>query len=121
MSTECLNKWCSQFDGNLHFLDEAFPDGSIAVAAIDGTSMQRHNPGMHYLKRIDRENKVSIPIYLNAIADVINRKFAAIRHHATKCGEVPDAYYLIKQSPREIELAIMDKFYDSEKLHGVRS
>lgn len=91
--------------------------GSIAVAAIDGTSMQRHNPSMHYLKRIDREGNVSISIYLNAMVDVIKRKFIAVRHHATKCGEVPDAYYLLKQSPSEIELAIMDKLYDSEKLH----
>ena len=90
---------------------------SIAVAAIDGTSMQRHNPSMHYLKRIDRENKISIPIYLNVMVDVLKRKFVAIRHHATKCGEVPDAYYLLKQSPKKIELAVMDKLYDSEKLH----
>jgi transposase len=90
---------------------------SIAVAAIDGTSMQRHNPSMHYLKRIDREKKISVPIYLNAMVDVLKRKFVAIRHHATKCGEVPDAYYLFKQSPSEIELAVMDKLYDSEKLH----
>ena len=92
-------------------------DNSIAVAAIDGTSMQRHNPSMHYLKRIDREEKISVPIYLNVMIDVIRRKFVAIRHHATKCGEVPDAYYLLKQSPKEIELAVMDKLYDSEKLH----
>ena len=90
---------------------------SIAVAAIDGTSMQRHNPSMHYLKRIDREEKISVPIYLNVAVDVIRRKFMAVRHHAKKSGEVPDAYYLIKQSPKEIELAVMDKLYDSEKLH----
>jgi transposase len=90
---------------------------SIAVAAIDGTSMQRHNPSMHYLKRIDREDNISIPIYLNVMVDVIRRKFVAIKHHATKCGEIPDAYYLLKQFPNEIELAVMDKLYDSEKLH----
>ncbi len=90
---------------------------SIAVAAIDGTSMQRHNPSMHYLKRIDRQDNISIPVYLNVMVDVVRRKFLAVRHHATKCGEVPDAYYLLKQSPKEIELAIMDKLYDSEKLH----
>lgn len=91
--------------------------GPIAVAAIDGTSMQRHNPSMHYLKRIDREKKISVPIYLNVMVDVIRRKFVTIRHHAKKCGEVPDAYYLIKRCPVEIELAVMDKLYDSEKLH----
>ena len=92
-------------------------NNSIAVAAIDGTSMQRHNPSMHYLKRIDRENKISVPIYLNVMIDVLQRKFIAVRHHAKKSGEVPDAYYLLKQSPSEIDLAIMDKLYDSEKLH----
>ena len=89
----------------------------IAVAAIDGTSMQRHNPSMHYLKRIDRENEISVPIYLNVMIDVLKRKFIAVRHHAKKPGEVRDAYYLLKQSPSEIDLAVLDKLYDSEKLH----
>jgi len=89
----------------------------IAVAAIDGTSMQRHNPSMHYLKRIDRVNNISVPIYLNAMVDVVRRKFVAVRHHAKKSGEVPDAYYLLKQSPKEIGLAVLDKLYDSEGLH----
>ena len=72
---------------------------------------------MHYLKRIDRENKISVPIYLNVMVDVLKRKFVAVRHHAKKSGEVPDVYYFFKQSPKEIGLAIMDKLYDSEKLH----
>lgn len=89
----------------------------IAVAAIDGTSMQRHNPSMHYLKKIDRENKISVPIYLNVAVDVIRRKFAAVRHHAKKAGEARDVPYLVEQSPSEIELVVMDKAFDSEKLH----
>ena len=92
-------------------------NNSIAVAAIDGTSLQRHNPSMHYLKRIDRENKISVPIYMNVVVDVLKRKFIAVRHHAKKSGEVRDAYYLLKQSPKKIGLAVMDKLYDSEKLH----
>ena len=90
---------------------------SIAVAAIDGTSLQRSNPSMHYLKRIDREKKISVPVYLNTIVDIVRRKFVSVRHHAKKSGEVRDAYYLYKQSPAEIELIVMDKAYDSEKLH----
>ena len=92
-------------------------NNSIAVAAIDGTSLQRTNPSMHYLKRIDREEKISVPIYLNVMIDVVRRKFIAVRHHAKKSGEVPDVYYFLKQSPSEIELAVLDKLYDSEKLH----
>lgn len=90
---------------------------SISVAAIDGTSLQRSNPSMHYLKRIDREKKISVPVYINIMIDVIRRKFVAIRHHAAKAGEVRDVRYLIEQSMQEIELVVMDKAYDSEKLH----
>ena len=89
----------------------------IAVAAIDGTSLQRHNPSMHYLKRIDRENKISIPVYINVAVDVMRRKFMAVRHHAKKTGEISDVPYLIGQSPKEIELMVLDKLYDSESLH----
>lgn len=92
-------------------------DQPIEVAAIDGTSLQRSCPSAHYLKRIDREKNISVPVYLNAMVDVLRRKFVAVRHHATKSGEVPDVQYLINQSPKEIDLILMDKLYDSEKLH----
>ena len=89
----------------------------IEIAAIDGTSMQRTNPSEHYLKRIDREGKNSTPIFLNAMIDVVKRKFVSIRHHAKRAGEVPDVPYLVSHSMQEIELVLMDKAYDSEKLH----
>ena len=92
-------------------------DAPIEVAAIDGTSLQRHNPSEHYLKRIDRLGKTSIPVYVNAMIDVVRRKFIAIRHHAKKHGEIRDVPYLVKQSIQDIELILMDKAYDSEKLH----
>ena len=89
----------------------------IEIAAIDGTSLQRSNPSDHYLKRIDREERTSVPVYLNAMVDVVRRKFVAIRHHAKKSGEVKDVKYLIEQTEQDIELILMDKAYDSEKLH----
>jgi len=55
----------------------------IDVAAIDGTSLQRSNPSAHYLRRIDREKNISVPIYLNAMIDVVRRRFVAVRHHMT--------------------------------------
>ncbi len=90
---------------------------SIAVAAIDGTSLQRSNPSNHYLKRIDRKEKVNVPVYVNAMVDVLQRKFVSVRHHAKHSGEIKDVPYLINQSPKEIDLVLMDKLYDSEKLH----
>ena len=92
-------------------------DNSIAVAAIDGTSMQRHNPSMHYLKRVDQENKISIPIYINVMVDVLKRKFVSLKHHAKKVGEMRDVRYLTEQHEKEIELILLDKLYDSEILH----
>lgn len=92
-------------------------DVPIEIAAIDGTSMQRSNPSTHYLKRINRTEKISVPVYVNVMIDVVRRKFIAVRHHAKKSGEVKDVKYLIKQVIKDIELILMDKAYDSEKLH----
>ena len=89
----------------------------IEIAAIDGTSMQRSNPSSHYLKRIDRDSRTQVPIFLNAMVDVVRRKFISVRHHAKRSGEVPDVRYLVDQCKQEIELILMDKLYDSEKLH----
>jgi len=89
----------------------------IDIAAIDGTSLQRSSPSAHYLKRIDRDSRTQVPIFLNAMVDVVRRKFVAIRHHAKRAGEVRDVHYLVDQCKQEIELILMDKLYDSEKLH----
>ena len=89
----------------------------IPVAAIDGTCLQRSNPSSHYLKRIDRGEKTQIPVQLNVMVDVLRRKFVSIRHHASRAGEQKDVKYLINQSPEKIDLILMDKGYDSEKLH----
>jgi len=92
-------------------------EGPIDIAAIDGTSLQRSNPSDHYLKRIDRDTRTNVPVFLNAMVDVVRRKFISIKHHAKRAGEVPDVPYLVKQVKQDIELIVMDKAYDSEKLH----
>ena len=89
----------------------------IDIAAIDGSSFQRTNPSSHYLKRIDRDSRTAIPVYFNAMVDVIRRKFVSVRHHAKKSGEIRDVKYLVERCEHEIELILMDKLYDSEKLH----
>jgi transposase len=89
----------------------------IEIAAIDGSSFQRSNPSAHYLKRIDRDSRTAIPIYFNAMVDVVRRKFVSVRHHAKKYGEIRDVSYLVNRCIQDIELILMDKAYDSEKLH----
>jgi len=97
----------------LRFTTEDF----VSVAAIDGTGMQRSNPSAHYLRRIDHEGKVSIPITFTSMVDVVRRKFLAVKHHAGRSGEIADVPYLVNQYPSEIDLILMDKGYDSETLH----
>ena len=92
-------------------------DSSVSVAAIDGTGLQRSNPSAHYLWRINSDKKVTSPIMINFMVDVMRRKFLSVKHHIGRAGEVADVPYLLKQSPSEIGLILMDKAYDSEKLH----
>jgi transposase len=92
-------------------------DTDVGVAAMDGTSLQRSNPSAHYLKSIDKTYKISVPVFMNAAVDVIQRKFVAVRHHATRSSEVEDAYYFMRRIKSHIDLIVMDKAYDSEKLH----
>lgn len=99
-----------------HLLDSTITN-TIAVAAIDGTSLQRSNPSNHYLQRIDCSRREQIPVYVHAMVDVTNRKFLSVRHHAKKASEVADVKYFIENTPHEIDLLLMDKAYDSEKLH----
>ena len=94
-------------------------DADVKVVAIDGTSLQRSNPSAHYLKSIDKTYKISIPVYINAAVDVLKRKFIAARHHTNRSSEVDDVYYFFKRTKQDIGLVVMDKAYDSEKLHRI--
>ena len=92
-------------------------DADVEVVAIDGTSLQRSNPSAHYLRVIGNSYKISIPIFINAAVDVIRKKFITVRHHTQRASEVVDAYYFFKRIKQDINLVVMDKAYDSEKLH----
>jgi len=92
-------------------------DNAVEVAAIDGTCLQRSNPSSHYLKRIDRDSRDRIPVQINVMVDVKRRKFISLKHHAKRAGEVRDVPYLVRMSMCDIGTILMDKAYDSEKLH----
>lgn len=64
-----------------------------------------------------KDSRTSVPIFLNAMIDVVRRKFVAVSHLAKRLGEVPDVRYLVNQYKQEIEIILMDKLYDPEKLH----
>lgn len=96
---------------------KASVDKECETAAIDGTGVSRSNPSQHYLKRIDREDKVSRPTQCVVLVDVENRKFLAWRFRAKPRGEKCDVPYLIKQSPALPEMVLMDKGFDSNAIH----
>lgn len=97
-------------------LASTYPSATV-LGAIDGTSFQRSNPSAHYLKRIDRTQKIAVPVYLNFFVDIQQRKFLAVRHRARPRGEIRDVSYLLKQRRYHVKVLLMDKLYDSEKLH----
>ena len=42
----------------------------IEIAAIDGTSLQRSSPSDHYLRRIDSDKHVPVPVYLLSLIHI---------------------------------------------------
>ena len=100
-----------------HALARASVDEECTTSAIDGTGMSRSNPSQHYLKRIDREGKVSKPAQCVMLIDIEHKKFLAWRFRATPRGEKCDVPYLIQHSPVLPELVLMDKGFDSNPLH----
>jgi len=87
------------------------------VAAIDGTTHSRSDPSQHYLKRIDRVERVKRPVQDVVMIDIKRRKFLSWRIRAKPRGEKCDVPYLIRKSPALPELVLMDKGFDSNPLH----
>ncbi|MFH0978145.1 MAG: transposase [Candidatus Woesearchaeota archaeon] len=88
------------------------------VGAIDGTTLTRSDASQHYLKRIDREDKVGRPVQEVLLVDIAKRKFLSWRIRATPRGEKCDVPYLIRTCPVQLDGVVMDKGFDSNPLYG---
>jgi hypothetical protein len=86
-------------------------------AAIDGTTLSRTNASQHYLKRIDREQKIARPVQQVLMVHIEKRKFLSWRFRAKPRGEKCDVSYLVKHNPTVTEGVLMDKGFDSNPLH----
>ena len=88
------------------------------LAAIDSTGISRTNASHYYLHRIDSDNPVKRHIKLSIMVNVEKRKFLSARIRAYPVHDVKDVPYLVKHSPILPEISIMDKGYDSNKVHA---
>lgn len=90
--------------------------GSVEIAAIDGTGLSRNSRSWHYIKRIDGEFVNSF-YKLSVCIDVKRRKFLSIRLRSKRASDIKDVKCLISKLPTNPSLCLMDKGYDAEWLH----
>lgn len=86
-------------------------------AAVDSTGFSRTNPSYHYLRRIDGRMP-STPVKTSIMVDVDTRKILSARVRVHPAHDVRDVHSLIRQSKAKPYVLLMDKGYDSEKLHA---
>jgi transposase len=91
--------------------------GDVYLAAADGTGFSRSNASNHYLKRIDRDDRIKRPVQAIALVDVKQRKFLAANFYAKPRGEAKRIPTLHKKCEVDIEVLLMDKGFDAEWLH----
>ena len=88
------------------------------LSAIDSKRISRTNASHYYLHRIDSLNPVKRHIKLSIMVNVEKRKFLSARIRAYPVHDVKDIAYLVKHSPMLPEINIMDRGYDSNKVHA---
>ena len=89
----------------------------VKLGAIDSTGFSGNNPSWHYVKRINTEKPIKRYFKVSALVDVKNRKFLSIKVRKTPRHDVLDVKYLMKNSFVKPKVVLLDKGYDSEKLH----
>lgn len=90
---------------------------AIPLAAVDGTGFARTCPSNYFLKRIDRDEPTGRPIQVITMVDVQRRKFISGVCFAKPHGEAKKVPILHRQSRIIPDVLLMDKGFDSEKLH----
>src|SRR3989344_2901407 len=76
--------------------------------AMDSTGISRTNPSYHYLKRIDGKLP-RIPVKLNAVFDVVNKKFCAAKVRVLHSHDCKDISTLLRNIKRKFGSNILAK------------
>ena len=90
---------------------------NIFLAAGDGTGFARAGPSSYYLRRIDRDGPIGRPVQAITLIDVERRKFISGNFFAKPYHAARRIPGLHRQSPAEIDVLLLDKEFDAEKLH----
>jgi len=88
------------------------------VGAIDATGLSRTAASLYYVKRIDRETLLQRYVKLSLLVDVQRRRVLAARLRAKPVHDVRDIIYLTTHSKVLPETNLLDKGYDSQKVHA---
>jgi len=86
------------------------------IVCMDGTSLERSKTSQHYIWRIDGNRHFSKGFHFGIIVGE-NNKILSLRLRKRYTNDMTDARYLAKRLPGKPKIILMDKGYDSEKLH----
>lgn len=89
---------------------------SNEVVIMDGTGLERTKASHHYIKRIDGKIHFSKGYHFSIIVGE-NSRILSLRIRKRYSHDMKDARYLAKRLPNKPRIILMDKGYDSEKLH----
>jgi len=86
------------------------------IVSIDGTGLERTKASEHYIHRIDAKRPFCKGYHLSIIVGE-KSKILSLRIRQKYCHDIKDVKYLTKRLPKKPKIILMDKGYDSEKLH----
>ena len=86
------------------------------IVSADGTGLERTKASDHYIHRIDAKRPFCKGYHLSIIVGT-NSKILSLRIRQKYCHDMKDIRYLAKRLSNKPKIILMDKGYDSEKLH----
>lgn len=86
------------------------------IVSIDGTGLERTKASEHYIKRIDAKRPFCKGYHLSILVGE-DSKILNFRIRKRYAHDIKDVKYLTKRLLRKPKIILMDKGYDSEKLH----
>lgn len=86
------------------------------IVSIDGTGLEKTKVSQHYIKRIDGKRPYSKGFQFGIIVGE-DSKIVSLRLRKRYSHDIKDAKYLAQRLPFKPKIILMDKGYDSEKLH----
>ncbi|MFC1800821.1 transposase [Nanoarchaeota archaeon] len=86
------------------------------VVCLDGTGLSRTKASEHYVHRIDAKRPFCKGYHLSILVGE-DSKILNFRIRQKYCHDIKDVKYLFKNLPNKPKIVLMDKGYDSEKLH----